>query len=347
MTAIAPRAAVRIGRWSVRVDGRALAVGATLIAAIAAIAIAAVMMGDYPMTVGQTLAALFGVGDDELARYFVQDQRLPRVVAAVLVGAALAISGGVFQQLTANPLGSPDVIGFTIGAATGALIQIVLFDAGPAATALGATMGGFGTALVVYLLAWRKGLAGFRLVLVGIGVAAVLQGVNSLLVVRASLSAAQSAAQWLAGSFNATTWNEVALTAVGVGVFAVAAFALGRPLELMTMGDDIAAGLGIRVERTRLALVVVGVALVSIATAAAGPIAFVALAAPQLARRLTGSSAAGLVTSALMGAVLVLASDLAAQRLFAPAQLPVGVVTGSLGGVYLIWALAREGRRRP
>jgi len=169
--------------------------------------------------------------------------------------------------------------------------------------------------------------------------------VNSLLVVRASLTAAQTAAQWLAGSFNTSTWSDVAITALALAVLVPAAVVLSRPLGAMTMGDEAAIGIGIRVEPTRLALVIVGVALVSVATAAAGPIAFVALAAPQLARRLTGAPGVGMIAAGLMGAMLVLASDLVAQRLFAPTQLPVGVVTGSLGGLYLIWVLTREWRR--
>lgn len=336
---------VRIGSIVLRPERRGILVGIVLAAAIVVAASAALLIGDYPMTPGQAILSLAGLGDDPLAQYFVQDQRAPRVLAAVLVGAALGVSGTIFQSLSANPLGSPDVIGFTIGAATGALLQIVVFDAGPAAVAVGAVAGGFATAALVYALAWRRGLAGFRLVLVGIGVAAVLQGVNSLLVVRASLSAAQTAAQWLAGSFNATTWDETLLVLVAVVVLIPSALLLARPLGAMVMGDELATGLGIRVERRRLDLVVVGVALVSLAVAAAGPIAFVALAAPQLARRLTRTSGVGMGAAAIMGGLLVLVSDIVAQRLFAPTQLPVGVVTGSLGGAYLIWLLAREWRR--
>ena len=336
---------VRLGGVVVRGDRRGVVAGSVLLLALLLAATGGLLLGDYPLTVGEALAALVGAGEDPLASFFVQEQRAPSVVAAMLVGAALAVSGAIFQSLSGNPLGSPDVIGFTVGAATGALLQIVVFDAGPAGIAAGAMLGGFGTALVVYVLAWRRGLAGFRLVLVGVGVAAVLQGVNALLVVRASLQAAQTAAQWLAGSFNATTWSEALTVLAAVVVLLPAALSLARPLGLMAMGDDLATGLGIRVERRRLQLVAVGVALVSLAVAAAGPIAFVALAAPQLARRLTRSGGPGIVTAALMGALLVLVSDIVGQRLFAPSQLPVGVVTGSLGGVYLIWLLAREGRR--
>ncbi|MDR2453999.1 MAG: iron chelate uptake ABC transporter family permease subunit [Bifidobacteriaceae bacterium] len=336
-----------MGPLALRAQARSLWVAIALTAGIAAVAVAALLLGDYPLTPTQVLAALFGGGDDALARFFVRQQRAPRVAAAIGVGAALGLSGGIFQSLSANPLGSPDVIGFTVGAATGALIQIVVFPGGPLATAAGAVVGGFATAGAVYLLAWRGGLAGFRLVLVGVGLAASLQGFNALLITRASLTQAQVAAQWLAGSFNATTWGEALLIGLAIAVLAPAALALGRPLGVMVLGDDLGIGLGIRLERRRAELVGVGVALVSLAVAAAGPIAFVALAAPQLAKRLTRTSGIGLAGAGLMGALLVVGSDVVAQRLFAPTQLPVGVVTGTLGGGYLIWLLAREWRRTP
>jgi iron complex transport system permease protein len=339
------RVTLRAGPVAVRVEKRSLTVAGAILGGIVLLAAAALMIGDYPLTATQTIAALLGGGDDPLARFFVQNQRAPRVAAAMLVGLALGLSGAIFQSLSANPLGSPDVIGFTTGAATGALIQIVVFGGGPAATAGGAVTGGFGAAVLVYLLAWRGGLAGFRLVLVGVGLAAVLQGVNALLITRASLTQAQVAAQWLAGSLNATTWGETLIVAAAAAVLAPAACALGRPLAAMALGDDLARGLGVRLERRRAELVAVGVALVSLAVAAAGPVAFVALAAPQLAKRLTRCSGIALAPAGLMGAALVLGSDIVAQRLFAPTQLPVGVVTGSLGGAYLIWLLAREWRK--
>lgn len=305
----------------------------------------ALLLGDYRLGIGEAVAALFGMGNDPLASYFVQQQRAPRIVAAVLVGAALGASGALFQSLSANPLGSPDVIGFTVGAATGALLQIIIFGGGPLAIAVGALAGGFLTACIVYALAWRGGLNGIRLVLVGIGVASVLQGLNSLLVVRASLEAAQTATQWQAGSFNAMTWSTAGVALICVAVLLPIALTLSRPLNVMLSGDDLATALGVKVERRRSQIVMVGVALVSLAVAVAGPIAFVALAAPQLARRLTRHGGVGVGAAALMGGLLVLVSDILAQRLFAPTQLPVGVITGSLGGIYLIWLLAREWRK--
>ena len=336
---------LRLGSATLLLERRSVAVALGTIGAILVLGTAGLLIGDYPLNLGQALQALFGTGGDPLAQYFIRGQRAPRVVAAILVGAALAVSGAIFQSLSDNPLGSPDVIGFTTGSATGALVAIIVIGAGPAETALGALAGGAAAAAVVYLLAWRRGLTGGRLVLVGIGIAAVLQGVNNLLLVRASLVSAQTAAQWLAGSFNATTWPKVMLLGAALIVLLPAAALLARPLGALVLGDDLAAALGVRVERVRTLLVVVGVVLVAVATATAGPIGFIALAAPQIARRLTHSSGIGLGTAALTGAVLVLASDLLAQRLLAPTQLAVGVVTGVLGGGYLIWLLGSQWRK--
>lgn len=339
---------VRSGPIAWRFERRVPIVAAVLGAVIVVLAVIAMMIGDYGLSPRQVVAALFGDGSDRLAEYFVREMRAPRVVCALLVGACLGVSGAIIQQVSDNPLGSPDIVGFTVGAATGALVQITLFGGGPDATAAAALVGGLVTAVVVGALAWRGGrhggIPGVRLVLVGIGVAAVLQAVNSLLVVRADLSAAQDAAHWLAGSFNAATWADVARLTVVVVLVAPAVVALARTLPVLALGDDAARGVGVRVERARLGLVLAAVALVAAATATAGPIAFIALAAPQLARRLTRTTGSGLASAALMGAALTLASDVAAQRLFAPTQLPVGVVSGSLGGLYLIWLLTREKR---
>ncbi|MFT4217537.1 MAG: iron chelate uptake ABC transporter family permease subunit [Micropruina sp.] len=336
---------LQFGSATMLVERRTIAVALGAVAALLALGAVGLLIGDYPLNLGQALRALFGVGGDPLAQFFVRGQRAPRVLAAMLVGAALAVSGAIFQSLSDNPLGSPDVIGFTTGSATGALIAIIVIGAGPAQTAVGALVGGAITAAVVYLLAWRRGLTGGRLILVGIGIAAVLQGVNNLLLVRASLTSAQTAGQWLAGSFNATTWPRVLLVGGALALLLPAAGLLARPLGALVLGDDLAAALGVRVEWVRALLVVVGVALVAVATAAAGPINFIALAAPQIARRLTRTSGIGLGTAALLGAMLVLASDLVAQRLFAPTQLAVGVVTGVLGGGYLIWLLGSQWRK--
>lgn len=336
---------VRLGRTGIRFATRAAQVNAALVAAAVVAAVVGIMIGDYGIGLDQVGASILGVADDQLAQYFVREVRLPRAVCALLVGAALGMSGAIFQTVSGNPLGSPDIIGFTTGAATGALVQIILLDGGTLAVAIAALLGGLATAAIVYGLSWRAGVAGFRLVLVGIGVGAALGAVNALLVVKASLEAAQTAAQWLAGSLNATLWPEARAVAIALAVLTPVAIGCSRALAQLPLGDETATGLGVRVERSRLVLVLVGVGLMGVATASTGPIAFVALAAPHLVRRLARTPGTGLIGSALMGAVLVLVSDIVARRLFAPTELAVGVITGSLGGLYLIWLLAIERKR--
>ncbi|OLT09219.1 ABC transporter permease [Pseudonocardia sp. CNS-139] len=329
-----------------RVERRTAVTVAVLAVLVAAGVCAEVVIGDYTSSVGESLTALVGLGDDPVATLFVQRLRLPRALVAVVVGAALGVSGAIFQAVSGNPLGSPDVIGFTTGAATGALVGIIVVGGTPGQIVAGALLGGAATAAAVYVLARRGGrVPGGRLVLVGVGIGAVLSAVNALLVVRASLDTAQTAANWLAGSLNATTWERLLLPGLAVAVLLPAALLHSRRLALLTMGDDVAAGMGVPPDRLRRRLVVLGVALVCVATAATGPIAFVALMAPQLARRLARSPGVGMTAAAAMGAALVLAADLTAQRLFAPTQLPVGVVTGAVGGIYLVLLLSRAWRR--
>lgn len=338
-------AVVSVGPVSVRFERRAAVVYLVLVVAAIVAAAVGITLGDYPVSLGQIVEALRGTADDRLAQYFVREVRLPRAVTALLVGAALGMSGAIFQAVSGNPLGSPDVIGFTTGAATGALIQIIVLGGDTFAVAMASVLGGLVTAAVVYGLAWRGGVAGFRLVLVGIGIGAVLAAVNSLLVVKAPLEAAQTATQWLAGSLNSTLWPEARAVGVALVLLTPVAVAWSRPLAQLPLGDAAATGLGVRVERSRLVLIVVGVALMGVATASTGPIAFIALAAPHLVRKLTRTPGVALFGAALMGAVLVLVSDLIARRLFAPTELAVGVITGALGGLYLVWLLAVERKR--
>ncbi|RMI06942.1 iron-enterobactin ABC transporter permease [Cellulomonas triticagri] len=330
---------------SVRVDARAAVVTTVLVLAALATGVVALGLGDYTVPVPDVLGALAGTLDGP-ARTVVVGWRLPRVLLALLLGAALAVSGAIFQSLTRNPLGSPDVIGFASGSYTGGLVAIIVLGGGYTTVAAGSLAGGLATAAAVYLLAYRRGVQGFRLIVVGIGVTALLGSLNTWLVLAAELQQAMAASAWGAGSLNGVGWPQVGPTVGVLVVLVVALGLLGRRASVLEMGDDAAHALGLAPERTRAALVVVGVAFTAVATAVAGPISFVALAAPQLARRLTRAGGTGLASAAAMGALLLVVSDVLAQRAFAPTQLPVGVVTVSIGGAYLVWLLVREARRQ-
>ncbi|MFD0564055.1 FecCD family ABC transporter permease [Kitasatospora saccharophila] len=334
---------LRVARFSVRYRPRGLAVcaGALLVAAV--VAVFALGRGDYPIAPGEVVRVLLGGGGP--AEDFVVNQlRLPRVVTALLVGAALALAGALFQTLVRNPLGSPDILGFTQGAATGALL-VVVAGGSSAALAGGAVAGGLATGVLIYALAWRGGVQGARLVLVGIGTAAILTGVNGYLLTRTQLMDAARAVLWLTGSLDGRGWEQARPLLVALAVLVpLVLIGCGPALRALELGDDAASGLGVRPERLRMVLLGAAVLLASLAAAAAGPVNFLALTAPQLARRTTRSPGPNLAASMCTGAALLVTADFAAQHLLGERQLPVGVVTGVLGGGYLVWLLATQRR---
>ncbi|MGW8365389.1 FecCD family ABC transporter permease [Streptomyces wedmorensis] len=334
----------RSGSLSLLVRGRAVAVTAALLAALVAVMAVTLTTGDFDLSVGEVARALTGDGTG-IADFVVNTLRMPRLVTALCVGAALAVSGAILQSLTGNPLGSPDIIGFTNGSAVGALVVIVVLHGSMTQIAIGALIGGLATALAVHLLMLGRGIQGFRLVVVGIGVSALLLAVNSYLITRATFQEALEAQAWLIGSLGNRLWTHAQAIGLAVAVLLPLALFLSRRLAMVEMGDTTAMALGVDVPRTRTLLLVIGVALAAFATAVTGPIWFVALAAPQVARRLTRSSGPALLPSALMGAVMLAVSDLAVQRLFAPALLPVGTATGCVGGIYLVCLLVTESRK--
>ncbi|WP_282206147.1 FecCD family ABC transporter permease [Kitasatospora fiedleri] len=334
---------LRVGGWSVRYRPRALAVCAGAVLVALGVGVLALGRGDYPIAPGEVVRTLFGGGS--VAEDFIVNQlRLPRVATALLVGAALALAGALFQTLVRNPLGSPDILGFTQGAATGALL-VVVAGGSSAALAGGAVAGGLVTGVLIYALAWRGGVQGARLVLVGIGTAAILTGVNGYLLTRTQLMDAARAVLWLTGSLDGRGWEQARPLAVALAVLVpLVLLVCGPALRALELGDDAASGLGVRPERLRIALLGAAVLLASLAAAAAGPVNFLALTAPQLARRITRSPGPNLAASMCTGAALLVTADFAAQHLFGDRQLPVGVVTGVLGGGYLVWLLATQRR---
>ncbi|WP_017592186.1 FecCD family ABC transporter permease [Nocardiopsis potens] len=339
-----PARILRFGdRVSLRVRPRGLAVGTGLVAAITAVFAVLLMVGEYEIPLDKVVLALAG-GGERLDLFFVRDVRLPRAWTAVLVGASLGVAGAVFQSLSRNPLGSPDIIGFTGGAATGAVAVILLFGGTMLQVSLGAVAGGIGTAALVYLLAMKRGVQGYRLILVGIGISAMLLSVRDYLLTRADLTEAKTAQIWMIGSLNARGWTEVIAVLVCMALLLPVIFALAPRLRLMEMGDQTAGALGVPVQATQAVALIAASALTGAAIAVAGPISFIALAAPQLARRLLRSTGTAFFGAALMGALLLIAADLVAQRALAPAQLPVGAVTAVIGGSYLVWLLYREWR---
>ncbi|WP_337248975.1 FecCD family ABC transporter permease [Leucobacter chromiireducens] len=333
---------LRIGPATVRIRPRVIITGAAIIVVIAGLILLSLVVGSAQHGLADLPAVLAGDARPSVTRS-VLGRRLPRALTAALVGALLGMSGAVFQSLSRNALGSPDIIGFTSGAATAAVFQIVVLGGGMLATACAAVIGGLVTALLVYALARRDGVSGgLRLVLVGIGVGAVVSALSSLLIARADIDDALLAQLWSAGSLTGRGWTHVVALAIVAAIAVPVLFGLGRGLAILEMGDDSAHGVGVPAERVRFIAMIVAVVIAAAATAAAGPIAFIAFAAGQIARRLVPVPGVLTGLAGLVGAALLVGADLLAQHVEVGMRTPVGLVTSLLGGVYLLWLLARR-----
>ena len=328
--------------------------GRVLVASLACLAVAAVVFtagiaaGSATMTVADVIATLAGTGT-RAHEFIVFELRLPRAAAGAAVGLCLGMAGALTQTFSRNPLATPDILGVTSGASAGAVAAIVLGGGGYSvgASLLGfgipvvATVGGLVAAAVVYGLSWRRGVDSYRIILIGIGVTASLSGVTAYLLVRAQITQATAATQWLVGSLSGVSWASVWPMLVALAIIAPLALTQSAPLELSQLGDEFSTGLGVSLQRHRLLVILAAVVLASMAVAAAGPVEFVAFVAPQVARRLAGTARPPLLASALAGSVLVLTADVVARVAF-PGELPVGIVTAIVGAPYLIWLISRR-----
>ncbi len=322
---------------------RQLAVSAGLAVAVFAALCWHVSIGEYGIPLADVARALTGSGDAGTL-LVVQELRLPRAMTGLLAGIAFGMSGALLQTMTRNPLASPDMIGLTQGAGTAVVAGIVLgWDFGLGTQALG-LFGALASALIVYGLAWRRGTTGYRIILVGIGVSWICLSATDYLLARGGRFQAQAALGWLVGNLNGRDWQQAEPLAYALVVLVPTALLIGRLMRTLQLGDDVAKGLGTRVQTVRLTVLLTGVGLVAFATAAAGPVAFVALAAPQIAQRLCRTAWPPPLAAGLTGALVVLASDVVARELIPGTELPVGIVTGVLGAPVLLWLLIRVNR---
>lgn len=324
------------------VERRTLVLAGVLVVVMAGLAFVGLSYGSTWSTPGEVLAALAGTGDSGVV---IVEWRLSRVAAAIVFGVALGVAGAIFQNLTRNPMGSPDVIGLDAGAYTGTLVALTILAGSSVQLAFSSVVGGLVAAAVVYLLSRSNGFSGLRLVVIGIAVNAMVTALNSWIVLRAELEVAIAAVGWSSGSLNGVDWADLTVPfTVIAGLLVITAFA-ANTMHQSALGDAVAVATGVGLDRLRLLLVLIGVGCTATVTAVAGPIVFIALAAPQIGRRLAKAPGIPLLPAALTGAVLLQAADLIAQMLLAPVSLPVGVVTTAIGGGYLMWLLAQEVRR--
>lgn len=322
---------------------------------------ASILLGSYTVTIPdffKILTAHF-TGGERIpgASFILMENKLPRAVIGIMIGTAFGLSGGLFQTMLGNPLASPDVIGISYGASAAAVTAIVVFGATGPAVSGAALSGALGVAALIYAISRgpslgsgggnRGNAVGNRLILAGVGIAAALHAMVNFLMTRADIRTAADALVWLNGSLNSANWERAGMLALALLVLVPAVSALAGPLRILELGDDAAAGLGIRVGFTRLAVVITAVGLAAVATAAAGPVSFVAFLAGPIARRFTRK--ASLPASALVGALIVLAADYFAANvaplLLDGTVLPVGVITGALGAPFLLWLLVTANRK--
>ncbi|MDP9849510.1 FecCD family ABC transporter permease [Streptosporangium lutulentum] len=341
---------LRIGPASWLLRLRSAVVALILLASVVLLMALTMRIGDIPMSVPEVFQAITGGGSNH---FVVMELRLPRALTGALVGAALALAGAITQAIARNPLASPDILGVTTGASvTVVAITVMAGSTGGGVSGalagvgvpLAALLGGLIGALTVYLLAWRRGMDGYRLVLVGIGVSAVCTNVKYWLLTVGDVTDTGKAMVWITGSLNGRGWEHVVPVTLALAVLIPLTLLGTRSLGALRFGDDTVTGLGVRMNLARGLMILAAVLLAATATASAGPIAFVALAAPQIALRLAGVAQPPLVVSALVGATLTTAADLVSRTLFSPVELPVGVVTAVLGAPYLIYLLIRVRR---
>lgn len=317
---------------------RTLVVAAALLCVVV-VAMVSLSAGDYAIAPAEVWRTLWG-GGDRAQSYVVFQVRAPRLAMALLVGAALGAAGALLQSLLGNPLASPDLLGISGGAGAAAVFGILILGLGGPLLAVAAFAGGIVVAAFLLLAGRHRADGGYRLILAGVGVAFLSIAVTNYLMVRAQVELAQSALIWLTGSLASTPWWNVLIVLVTVVAATPAAIVCARWLPLTQMGAPTAASLGVRASTVRVVTVVTAVLLTAVTCAFAGPIAFVALCAPAIARPLLGHGAIGVGTSAAIGAALLAAADLVAQFAIPGFSVPVGVVTGAIGAVFLLWLLA-------
>ena len=333
-----------VGRRSVLITPRHVIVGFILLALSLAVAVVSLRLGKFPVTAQEVIDALQGQGR-KIVQVVVVKWKLPRIVLGLVAGLALGVAGALFQTITRNPLGSPDLIGFSTGAQTGILVSILLLPGSMLSASLASFIGGAAVGTVTYLVSLRGGFTGLRFILVGIAISSMLVSVNRWLLVRVDDDEGLGALKAITGTLGAARWPVVAPTCLAIGVTVALILLASRHLQVLSLGEQVATILGSPTRRASAVLILLGTVLVAVVTMAAGPIGFVALVAPHLARLLTGSPQSPLIVSGLTGSLLMVGADLLSQLVLE--SMPVSVVTNAVGGLYLMVALtvAARGRR--
>ena len=335
--------------FSYKVDRRVPLAALAILAFTAAVLVISINYGQYNMSIGDVIQTLLGLNRDhpDYSNFalVVHTFRLPRIVLAFMVGAALAVSGTLMQGITRNPLADPYLLGVSSGAGVAAVTLIVWLRDVPTSLLPFAAFGGaLLTAFAIYGLAWKRGsTTPIRLILIGIALESFLGAFITVTLVFGDINTVQQAYLWLTGSVYGRNWEHVYALGGWLLVFLPLAILMARQLNTLGLGDDTAKGLGLRVEWQRGLLLVISVALAAAAVAVAGTIGFVGLVAPHITRRLVGPAHEGLVpVAALFGGALLVLADLIGRMVIAPSELPVGIVTAMIGAPYFLYLLYRQ-----
>jgi iron complex transport system permease protein len=294
-----------------------------------------------------TVIKVFFGGGPEMESLIIKSFRLPRIIVALMVGISLAVAGGILQGMIRNPLASPDVLGITGGAAVAVVAFLALFsDKNNALTVsiawlpLAAFVGAGVVAFLVYFLAWKNGVSPIRLVLIGIGISTLMQALTTLMMIMGPIYQASQANIWITGTVYGSNWKNVATLVPWTVIFLIIALIAARTINIQELGDEVATGLGGKIQKQRFLLLMISTALIGSSVAFAGGIGFVGLMAPHMARRLVGSSFGALLPiSALLGGILVMVADLIGRTMFSPLEVPAGVFTAGIGAPYFIYLL--------
>nr|WP_242775347.1 Fe(3+)-hydroxamate ABC transporter permease FhuB [Brevibacillus parabrevis] len=302
-------------------------------------------IGNLYLPWSEIIAVFMGQGN-EMYSQLLFELRMPRLLTAMLAGVALAISGSLMQSAVRNPLADPQIVGVTSGAGVGAILLLLVFPQFSSWMPLGAMLGGIAAAAIVYAVSWRRGLNPVILTLVGIAVAAAGAAFINILIVKAQLLAAPALA-WMAGSTYGRGWTEISRLLPAIVILTPLAWWLGRCVDLLAFNDESSVGLGLKVRQTRLAVATIAVLLASAAVASVGAVGFIGLLAPHAARLLVGAHhRKAVVVSALLGAVLLAASDLLGRVVMIPKDIPSGIVVALLGAPYLFILMFRAAKIR-
>ncbi|GAB6928982.1 iron ABC transporter permease [Paenibacillus sp. JCM 10914] len=330
---------------SVLLERRTLWVSLILFVLCIAAMIISTGIGSQPVSPLHVIQALFG-NAPPMEQVIVMQLRLPRIVIAVLIGASLAVAGAILQGVIRNPLASPDVIGITEGASLGAVLFIFLFTGTVSIhwMPLFAIFGAFIITALLYILAWKNGVSPLRLVLIGIGVSAAIKSISYMLIISGPLQLADRSLTFMAGSIYGMSWDKDVLTLLPwVAVLLPLTWLQARNVNIQALGDDVASSAGAQVQKQRLILIGLSVALAGAAISIGGAIAFIGLMAPHMARRLVGPSFGSVLpVSALIGAILLLVADLIARTAFLPRDVPAGVFTAAIGAPFFLYLLYRN-----